>query len=185
MFCIKEGDYMKKFYLDCSTNKFFCEQNKKRDLKNVLYIVIHNTGNSNDTAKANAEYFKRNNSRYAGATYVIGGKGYRYQCCDLNSIPYAVGGSDYKGFIRTVYPKPTNKNSISIELCDIVNHDITKKQLSALKKTIKEISKHCPNLIGIVRHYDVNGKPCPVRYCGSDTNDKKWNKLKKQLTKCL
>lgn len=184
-FYIKGDINMKKFKLDCSKNPMFCEQKKKRKNKEILYIVIHNTGNSSDTAENNAKYFKNNTTRYAGATFIIGGKGYRYQCCDYDRITYSVGGNQYKGFKRTVYPYPTNVNTISIELTDIVNHNITSKQLSALKKTVREIKKNCPNVIDIIRHYDVNGKPCPVRYCSNSKNDKKWNTLKKKLIKCL
>lgn len=175
---------MKKFYLDCSKNKFFCD-GKKYNLEQINYIAIHNTGNTGDKAESNAKYFKTNKIRYAGSSYIIGRKGYVYQCCELTHRPYAVGGDDYKGFKRKIYPKPTNKNTISIELCDIVNKDISKKQLNSLKKIIKEIRKQCPNIIDVIRHYDVNGKPCPVRYCGSEKNNKKWVKLKKQLNKYL
>lgn len=171
---------MKKYKLDCSDNKWFCNGTRYK-LNTVKYVVIHNTGNTGDIAESNARYFKNNNKRYCGATFIIGRKGVIYQCCDLTYRPYAVGGSDYSGFKRTIFPKPTNQNSISIELCDIVNDDISKKQLKALKCVIKDIKKQCPNIIDVIRHYDVNGKPCPMRY----TDDVKWSKLHKKLKKVI
>lgn len=171
---------MKKYFLDCSKNKMFCN-GREYPLTQIKYIAIHGTGNNNDLAESNALYFKNNKSRYCGATYIIGRKGYVYQCARLEYRPYSVGGNDYKDFERTIFPKPTNQNTISIELCDIVNKDISKKQLKALKKVIKDIKKQCPNVIDVIRHYDVNGKPCPVRYIDS----KKWQKLHKTLKKCI
>lgn len=171
---------MKKYFLDCTKNKMFCN-GREYPLSQIKYIVIHNTGNSNDTSKANAEFFKNNKTRYCGATFIIGRKGVIYQCSRLEYRPYAVGGKDYSNFERTIFPKPTNQNTISIELCDIVNKDISKKQLKALKMTIKDISKECPNIVDVIRHYDVNGKPCPQRYI----DDKKWFKLHKKLKKFI
>lgn len=171
---------MKKYFLDCSKNKKFCS-GIEYPLKDVKYVVIHNTGNVGDIAKSNANYFKNNKSRFCGATYIIGRKGVVYQCCKLEYRPYAVGGNDYPSFKREIFPKPTNVNSISIELCDIADKDISKKQLKVLKKIIKDIRKHCPNIIDVIRHYDVNGKPCPIRY----TDKTKWSKLHKKLKKCI
>lgn len=171
---------MKKYFLDCSKNKKFCNS-VEYPLGDVKYIVIHNTGNVGDIAKANANYFLNNKTRFCGATYIIGRKGIVYQCCTLKHRPYAVGGNDYTNFKREIFPKPTNFNSISIELCDIVNKDISKKQMKSLKKIIKEIKKTCPNIIDIIRHYDVNGKQCPSRY----VDKVKWSKLHKKLKKCI
>lgn len=171
---------MKKFFVNCCDNKSFCDGNTY-SLSDIKYIVIHNTGLSGDIAKNNANYFLNNKNRYAGATYIIGRKGYVYQCCNLKYRPYAVGGGMYGGSGGIFYKKCTNYNSISIELCDILNKNISKRQLNSLKKIIKEIKKQCPNVVDIIRHYDVNSKPCPLNY----VNEKKWKKLQKKLRRCI
>ena len=43
----------------------------KRNRKDVKYIVIHYTGNSNDTAKNNADYYATGNTRLAGAHFFV------------------------------------------------------------------------------------------------------------------
>lgn len=171
---------MKKFFIDCSKNKMYCD-GKAYSLNDIKYIVIHNTGLNGDIAKNNANYFLNNKNRYAGATYIIGRKGHAYQCSNLKYRPYAVGGGMYSGNGGSLYKKCTNYNSISIELCDIVNKNISKKQLNSLKKIIKEIKKQCPNVTDIIRHYDVNSKPCPINYIA----EKKWKKLHKKLRRCI
>ena len=44
-----------------------------RSLDKIKYIVIHYTGNDSrtDTAKAECNYFKNGNTRYAGAHYFV------------------------------------------------------------------------------------------------------------------
>ena len=78
------------------------------------------------------------------------------------------------------YRKCTNYNSISIELCDIVDKPIGKRQKQKLIWLIKFIKKHHPNVDTIIRHYDVNGKNCPSYYVA---NEDKWDKLRKELEK--
>lgn len=155
-------------------------ENKKRKRKDVMYIVIHNTGNYKDTAKNNADYFATGNTRKAGAHLFIDRDGKIAKSIPLNRTAYSVGG-----FFSTSYGAGslfnicTNRNSVSIELCDIVNQPISEKQLKALIKTIKYVKRYCKNVKYIVRHWDVNGKYCPNYYKG--VNNKEWEKLWKKL----
>ncbi|MBO7734359.1 MAG: N-acetylmuramoyl-L-alanine amidase [Methanobrevibacter sp.] len=155
-------------------------EKEKRKRKNVKYIVIHNTGNYKDTAKNNADYFATGNTREAGAHLFIDRDGKIAKSIPLNRTAHSVGGlfstSDGAG---SVYTFCTNKNSVSIELCDIVNQPISNKQLKALIKTIKYVKRYCKNVKYIVRHWDVNGKDCPHYYKG--VNNKEWEKLWKKL----
>ena len=52
-----------------------------------------------------------------------------------------------------------------------------RKQEAALKYLIKRIRKKCKNANQIIRHYDINGKQCPLRYI----LPKKWEELRRRL----
>ena len=142
----------------------------------VKYIVIHNTGNNKDTAINNGKYYQTGNPNHAGAHFFVDQKGTVVRSIPMNRTAWAVGGSKYaKG--GKLYGKATNYNSVSIELCDIVNNEPSDEMINVLKELIKYIQKYCPNATEIIRHYDVTGKPCPKRYI----DDKEWNKFLKKI----
>lgn len=151
-----------------------------RDKENVVeYIVIHNTGNNNDTAVNNCKYFATTNTRKAGAHFFVDQNGVVARSIPMNRTAYSVGGAKYIGTEAKYYGECTNANSVSIELCDIVNKDPSEVMIKSVRELIKYIQKYCPKAKTIIRHYDVNGKPCPMRY----VDDKKWKALKKEMTK--
>ena len=148
-----------------------------RKLSSIKYIVIHYTGNNSDTAKNNATYFANGNTRSAGAHFFVDGEGIVYRSIKMTWTAWAVGGGKQSANGGTFYGVCTNSNSVSIELCDIASHDATDKQIKAVKKLIKYIKKKCPNVIDVIRHFDVNGKCCPSRYVDND----KWLELKRKV----
>ena len=152
----------------------------KRKRSDVKYIVIHYTGNKGDTAKNNAAYFANSNTREAGAHFFVGKKGVVYKSINMNRTAWAVGGlySQENG-AGSYYGKCTNANSVSIELCDCVT-GYSKKQAKATKKLVKRIRKRCPNAKTIIRHWDVNGKTCPLPMVGK--NNKMWQMFKKVIS---
>lgn len=146
---------------------------EKRSRKSVKYIVIHYTGNNGDTAKGNANYFAYANTRAAGAHFFVGQKGSVYKSVPMNRVAWSVGGRyDTDGGAGFYYLKCTNANSVSIELCDNMTKDPSNAQVKAVKELIKYIQKWCPNAKTIIRHWDVNGKDCPIRMIG--TGNDKW-----------
>lgn len=154
----------------------------KRSKKAVKYIVIHGTGNNNDTAIGNANYFAKNNKREAGAHIFCDRNGKIIKSIALSLTAWSVGGFYSKSNgAGKLYKIVTNSNSASIELCDIASQYPSAIQIKAVAKAIKHIQKHCPNAKKIVRHWDVNGKTCPTNMCGKD--NKQWTKLKKALIK--
>lgn len=158
----------------------------KRDKKNVDFIVIHYTGNKNDTAVANGNYFKNGNTRSAGAHFFIDRNGIIVKSIPMERTAWSVGGSKYGDCYETgggkYYGICKNENSVSIELCDIVDKYPSAKQIKALKKCIKYIKKYCPNAKKIIRHFDVTGKRCPESMCVGSLNAK-WAKLLKDIGK--
>lgn len=155
-------------------NKFNYNYWYKRKYKEIEAIVIHNTASSgHDTAENNGVYFKRERVG-ASANYFIDRAGNIVRSIPMCRIAYAVESKGMK-----LIDKWRNYNTVSIELCDIMQEDISEKQLEALKYLIGRIKKKCkkPNM-EIIRHYDVCRKNCPARY----VDNKKFEELKRRLT---
>lgn len=160
--------------------KISYDTSKKRNRNDVKYIVIHYTGNKNDTAKNNALYFAKTNTREAGAHFFVDSKGEIYQSIPMTRTAWSVGGLfNCLHGAASLYNKCTNYNSVSIELCNAVEK-VTNKQTSATKNLIKYIREKCPNVKTIVRHWDVNGKACPLPFVGKNNEEwvKFYNKIK-------
>lgn len=152
-----------------------------RALSSVKYIVIHYTAGNGDTALAECKYFANGNTRSAGAHYFCDQSGTVYQSIPLNRVAWSVGGFYTKANgAGTYYNICTNSNSVSIELCDILNKAPSSKQISATKSLVAYIQSQCPNAKTIIRHFDVNGKCCPARMAGA--NNSEWNSFKKAIT---
>jgi len=159
-------------YIKARSNSY----GRKRDRKDVKYIVIHYTGNKNDTALANANYFAKTNTRTAGAHFFVDRKGTVIKSVAMNLVAWSVGGLyTRKNGAGEYYGKCTNSNSVSIELCDVATKAPSLEQTKAVKKLIKHIRKYCPNAKTIIRHWQVNGKKCPARMTGKA--NKEWNQF--------
>lgn len=165
--------------IKCQRNPWACSVGKTRKRKkDVTKIVVHFTGNTNDTPRANAKYFRDHKDRYAGAHIVIGVKGRAYKCANYNHITWSVGGGKLVGTRGgTQNGIVTNSNSVSIELCSMTSANIPDKQMEKLKKAIRNIKKRCPAVNDIVRHYDVTGKDCPHPW----VDETVWKKIRKEL----
>jgi len=149
---------------------------EKRDLDTVKFIVIHYTGNKGDTAKNNADYFAASNTRAAGAHFFVDKAGKVYKSVNINRAAHAVGGKySLSGGAGSYYGKCTNANSISIELCDCCK-ETNWEQMKATRQLVKYIQKKCVNAKTVIRHWDVNGKDCPLPMSGK--GNKKWKRLR-------
>lgn len=167
------------YYLKAKPISFSSKTRNKE--KTVEYIVIHNTGNDGDTAKNNVDYFACWNEREAGAHFFIDQAGRIGRSIPMNNIAWAVGDNQKstKGG-ASLKNKVTNNNSISIELCDIVNKEPSKEMIEVLLELIDYIVKYCPKVKRIVRHYDVTGKQCPKIFI----DDNKWYEFLSKLIIC-
>lgn len=148
----------------------------KRSLSSIKYIVIHYTGIDGDTARNEAEYFANGNTRAAGAHFFIDQKGDIWQSVKLERTAWSVGGKKLSAAAK-YHGICTNANSVSIELCDNASKDPSEAQIKATRKVVRYIRKHCKNVKGIVRHYDVTGKQCPARMVDAA----KWEKFKARV----
>lgn len=154
--------------IKCNKNNY--NSKFKRPYNRIKAIVIHNTGNVGDSAENNGNFFKNNdlNDYKRSAHFFIDREGNIVRSVYIKYIAYSV-----KDINPTMY---NNANTVSIELCDIADKDISEKQLKALKWLIKKIKKKVGD-VPIIRHYDVNGKQCPLRYI----TPTKWEALRKEL----
>lgn len=127
-----------------------------KELKEVNAIVVHYVGNPGTTAAQNRSYFenlKDTHATSASSHYIIGLEGEIIQCVPLNEISYASNNR--------------NKDTIAIECC---HPDETGQFTTATYKSlVKLVAALCRtyNLdpeTGIIRHYDVTGKYCPLYY---------------------
>ncbi|CDB94825.1 sH3 domain protein [Firmicutes bacterium CAG:41] len=149
--------------------------------RDVKYVVIHYTGNSSDTAKANANYFS-GGSRSASAHYFVDANSC-YQSVALNNAAWAVGGTSvYK------HADCRNKNSISIEMCCSGNYTVSEQTISNTAYLCAELCKY----IGItadtvdtfvLRHYDVWDKQCPAQW--ATNNSEGWIAFKEKVKAVL
>jgi len=166
-----------KLYKTIRAKPISYDTTKKRNLNDIEYIVIHYTGNKNDTATGNANYFKNYNTLEVGAHFFISRNGEIVRSIPISRTAWSVGGKKLTDNAR-YYGKCTNYNSISIEFCDSLDKDFSQEQIESAKTLIKYIRKNCKNIKHIIRHYDVTGKLCPIRYI----DDNKWIELRKKLT---
>lgn len=141
-------------------NKFSRPGTKVDTIKS---IVVHYVGNPGTTAAQNRSYF--NNlatlgTTYASSHYVIGLQGEIIQCVPLDEIAYA--------------SNDRNHDTISIECChqdaegkfNPDTYDSLVNLTAALCRTYGLEPE-----TGIIRHYDVTGKLCPIYYA---KNEDEW-----------
>ena len=155
----------------------------KRNRSVVEFIVIHYTAGKGDAARNEANYFRYGNQRYAGAHFFVDQHGDVIQSVRMNRTAWSVGGAIWTEEARrggaSLYNVATNFNSVSIELCDLVNKAPSDAMIRATRKLVEYIQKKCPNAKTIIRHWDVNGKPCPATMTGA--NNKAWADFRKAI----
>lgn len=154
-----------------------------RSASEIKYLVLHYTGNNGDSAVNNARYFQNNLVKSSAHYFVDDTTVYR-SVPDLN-VAWAVGGTLYSDVSQTgggtMYGIITNRNSISIELCDSLRDDT----YQASEQTLENAVQLCRDLMAqyqiplshVYRHFDVTGKHCP-RYF---VEESAWRRFKSRL----
>ena len=138
---------------------------------NVQYIVIHSTGNTNDTAKNNADYFYRAD-RQASAHYFVDDN-YIYQVVEESNAAWHCGDGGMRYGIG-------NHNSIGIEMCGTANGHISDKTINNTIELVKALQRRYGlSNDRVVRHYDASRKNCPSQF--SPNNWARWTDFKKRL----
>lgn len=138
---------------------------------NVQYIVIHSTGNTNDTAKNNADYFYRAD-RQASAHYFVDDNSI-WQVVEENQGAWHCGDGRMKYGIG-------NHNSIGIEMCGTANGYISDKTINNTIELVRSLmNKYGLSADRVVRHYDASRKNCPSQF--SSNNWARWWDFKNRL----
>lgn len=139
--------------------------------REVAYVVMHYTGNEEDTARANANYFS-GGDRNASAHYFV----------DENSIYQSVPACDRAwavGSNNPVHPHCRNTNSISIEMCCSGGYEVsaaTKANAAALCAALCKYLGITDVDTYVLRHWDVTGKSCPRQMAGNGNAE--WDAFK-------
>lgn len=164
----------------------------KRKKDDVKYLVYHNTraDNKKDTAIANANYFKQNlkaNGNNVASAHTFVDDTTVVHSVDGLNVAYSVAGglmdqcSPYAKKGAKMYQRITNSNSYSIEICNCL--DKNNKFSAATRRNAvilgaKVLKKYGIPMDNVYRHFDVNGKLCPIKFV---TDEDDWSKFKKEL----
>lgn len=150
--------------------------------RTVKYIVIHYTGNDKDTAKGNANYYAKSNTRQASAHIFVDDSSI-YQSVALKDSAWSVGCSKgYKNNVR-------NNNSVSIEMCTSGNAIVSQKT----QENTAQVCAYLCKVYGITandvenrvfRHYDVvaSNKLCPAQFVKDNSQ---WVSFKSKVKSIL
>ncbi|ADL52137.1 N-acetylmuramoyl-L-alanine amidase [Clostridium cellulovorans] len=137
---------------------------------NIKFIVCHFTGNDNDTAKNNADYFG-SCDREASAHYFVDNNEIRQVVEEYNASWHCGDGNGAYGI--------TNYNSISIEMCG-ANGDISETTAKNARNLIRLLmKKYGVQIENVVRHYDASRKNCPSPF--SSNNWARWTEFKNKI----
>ena len=134
----------------------------------VKFIVIHYTGNTKDTAKANATYF--HNGSQGSSAHLFTDDDSCYQSVALNNA------------------ECRNINSISIEMCCSGNSIVSEKTINNTAYLCAELCKYIGITadtvdIFVLRHYDVWDKQCPAQWAAE--NSAGWTTFKEKVKAIL
>lgn len=142
-----------------------------RNGEQIKYIVIHDTGNEQPLATAEAHYkYFSTPGRNASAHYFVDEVQILQIIEDSNSAWHVGDGKGKYGI--------TNRNSIGIEIC-INDGDYSTEIAKTLELTKYLMEKYRIPPENVVRHYDASGKLCPAKL--SANNWAKWHEFKAKL----
>lgn len=148
--------------------------------RSVAYVVMHYTGNPKDTAKANANYFKKA-GRNASAHFFVDDLEI-YQSVGLRDTAWHCGAKKY------YHNACRNANSIGIEMCCTAgNYKIsgkTKENAAYLCACICKMLGITAEKVDtyVVRHYDVTHKNCPAQMAEKSSE---WTAFKSMVKEIL
>lgn len=164
-----------------------------------LYIVEHYTAGttSKPGSAANTASWFANPAAQASADFIVDDANIVQFNPDLdNRYCWAVGGNSYGNKGGSLYGVAKNANVISIEICStnrtgkVTNaNDANWYFTDAVLDRAVELTKYLMEKYGIdaghvIRHYDVNGKPCPgiIGWNAETRDESKWKAFKARLT---
>lgn len=166
--------------------------------REIRYLVIHYTAGVTSragSARNTAAYFASPNAGGTADFIVDDAEMVQYNPDPRTHACWAVGGAKYNNKGGRLYGQANNKNCISIEICSTnktgrmtnandSNYYFTDAAVSNAVTLAKYLMQQYRIPIDrVIRHYDVNGKPCPgIRGWNADSGDESaWNAFKARL----
>lgn len=138
----------------------------------IKYITVHDTGNPNKGADAEAHFKLHDRAdRGASAHYFVDDKQILRIIKDEYKSWHCGDGHGEYGI--------TNENSIGIEMCINSDGDFTKTYKNTIDLVKHLMNKYNISIDKVVSHYDASRKSCPNSW--SENNWEKWNKFKNDL----
>lgn len=164
----------------------------------IRYIVVHYTAGVTSkpgSAAGTASYFGGTSKQVSADFIVDDGGAVQYNGDIRNRYTWHCGGGKYNTKGGAYYGKATNRNTIGIEVCStndtgkmtVANDShwsFTDKVVSNLVELVKCLmAEYGIDATHVIRHYDVNGKPCPgIIGWNEDTGSAaKWAAFKARL----
>lgn len=148
--------------------------------RDVSYIVVHFTGNDDDTAIGNAKYFNREDVDVSAHFFVD--ETQIYQSVELRDVAWHCGT---KG--KYYHAKCRNANSFGIEMTTAGAYKVSAKTIentayltAYLCKMLNIKSSEVDTYV--LRHYDVTHKKCPAQMV---SNTKEWTEFKTMVKNIL
>lgn len=166
--------------------------------REILYIVAHYTAGLSSGAGAAeevADWFAHG-PREASADFIVDDETtIQYNPDPAKRYCWSVGGPRYDTRGGALYGIAGNANSISVEICSTnstgqmteandpawgYTDAVLERAASLIRYLMKE---YHIDIDHVIRHYDVNGKPCPgIIGWNADTGDEsRWEAFKKRL----
>lgn len=143
-------------------------------LKRVNAVVIHYVGNPNTTAWQNRSYFENlatSGETSASSNLIVGLEGEALLCVPLDEVAYCSNDRNY--------------DTVSIEFC---HPDEDGKPNQTTYDTLVKLTAWLCDLYGldtqegIIRHYDVTGKQCPMYFV---QNEAEWTQFKNDVAAAM
>lgn len=165
---------------------------------NIMYIVIHYTAgvtSRKGSARNTASWFRNKNAGGSADFIVDDAEIVQYNPDPRRYACWAVGGGKYNNKGGRLYGTARNKNCVSIEICSsnktgkvTRGNDCNWYFTAAAVNNAVDLTKYLMKLYGVpadrvIRHYDVNGKPCPGIYgWNADSgSEEEWQKFKQRI----
>lgn len=166
--------------------------------RKILYIVEHYTAgvtSKKGSARNIASWFSQSKAKASADFIVDDVEVVQFNPDILNRYCWSVGGSKYKTKGGRLYGTVKSSNSISIEICSsnktgkVTNSNDSNWYFTdaaienAVQLTKYLMQKYNIDANHVIRHYDVNGKPCPGIYgWNADTgNESQWKDFQSRI----
>lgn len=180
-------------------NKFSTVHTTAKLNRKIEFIVVHYTAGATSklgSAINTAEYYRTTDREVSSDFTVDDAAAVQYNPDIRNRYCWHCGGSKYNTKGGSFYGKCTNANSIGIEICSTNStgkmQAANDKSYSFTEAAVANAAELVRRLMSdynipadrVIRHYDVNGKPCPGIYGWNieSGSEAEWQKFKARLS---